>query len=134
DWDYFDQISQQRKTPKRQQQRAIEIAHYAKDLDLFAALPAISDIPVTVIDSDFETMDIAADPSQAEQLQLWQQQGSAWSEQLANTSGGQYLPLANSHHLVMFQHPEKILAAVDWLRIKISQPAAGTAGLKGSRP
>jgi pimeloyl-ACP methyl ester carboxylesterase len=134
DWDYFDQISQQRKTPKRQQQRAIEIAHYAKDLDLFAALPAISDIPVTVIDSDFETMDIAADPSQAGQLQLWQQQGSAWSKQLANTSGGQYLPLANSHHLVMFQHPEKILAAVDWLRIKISQPAAGTAGLKGSRP
>lgn len=120
DWDYFDAISRQRQSPKRQQQRAIEIANYAKDLDAYAALPAITDIPVTVIDSDFETAAIQADPAQAKQLQQWQQQGSAWSEQLAKNSGGQYVPLQHSHHLVMFQHPEKIVAAVDWLSDKVT--------------
>jgi len=120
DWHYFDQISQQRQSPTRQQQRAIEIANYAKDLDLYATLPAITAIPVTVIDSDFETAAIQADPAQAPKLLAWQQQGSAWSKQLADRSGGQYLPLSNSHHLVMFQYPEKIVAAVDWLSEKIA--------------
>lgn len=120
DWDYFDVISLQRQSPARQQQRAIEIANYAKNLDLYAALPAITDIPVTVIDSDFETAAIAADPVQAKQLLQWQQQGSAWSQQLAENSGGQYVALPDSHHLVMFQHPEKIVAAVDWLSEKVT--------------
>jgi len=134
DWNYFDQISRQRQSPARQQQRAIEIANYAKDLDLYAALPAISDMPVTVIDSDFETAAIQAAPAQATQLLQWQQQGSVWSQQLAERSGGQYMPLSNSHHLVMFQHPEKIVAAVDWLSEKITakpdgrMAAAGTGG------
>ncbi|RVU40270.1 alpha/beta hydrolase [Rheinheimera riviphila] len=120
DWGYFDAISGQRQSPQRQQQRAIEIANYAKDLDLYAALPAITDIPVTVIDSDFETAAIQADPAQAKQLQQWQQQGSAWSQHLAKNSGGQYLPLQHSDHLVMFQHPETIVAAVDWLSEKVT--------------
>lgn len=145
DWGYFDAISKQRQTPQRQQQRAIEIANYGKDLDLYAALPVISDIPVTVIDSDFESMDIAAlqqvaaksevnqsdaekrDAEQAKTqikaLQQWQQQGSVWSEQLASNSGGQYIPLKDSHHLVMFQHPEKIVAAIDWLSEKVTAKA-----------
>lgn len=120
DWNYFDLISQQRQSPVRQQQRAIEIANYAKDLDIYVTLPVITDIPVTVIDSDFETVVPSADPTQAQQLLQWQQQGSAWSKQLAERSGGQYLPLQNSDHLVMFQHPEKIVAAVDWLSEKIT--------------
>lgn len=143
DWAYFDTISKLRQTPQRQQQRAIEIANYAKDLDLYAALPAITDIPVTVIDSDFESTEIttllkAATKNEASQsnqatrdaaqakakaLQQWQQQGSAWSKQLANGSGGQYIPLQNSHHLVMFQHPQKVVTAVDWLCTKISAPS-----------
>ena len=131
DWNYFDQISQQRQSPARQQQRAIEIANYAKDLDLYAALPAITDIPVSVIDSDFETSAIQAEPSQATQLLQWQQQGSAWSQQLAERSGGQYVPLSNSHHLVMFQHPEKVVAAVDWLREKITAKTDGQMAASG---
>lgn len=142
DWTYFDAISRQRQSTQRQQQRAIEIANYAKDLDLYAALPAITDVPVTVIDSDFESMDITAllqvaakhEANQSEKaqqeaaqaktqlkaLQQWQQQGSSWSKQLATNSGGQYIPLQNSHHLVMFQHPQKIVAAIDWLIEKVA--------------
>jgi len=131
DWAYFDAITKQRQTPQRQQQRAIEIANYAKDLDLYAALPAITNIPVTVIDSDFETAAIEADPAQAAQLLQWQQQGSAWSQQLTKNSGGQYVPLANSHHLVMFQHPEKVVAAVDWLSEKITATPDGQMTASG---
>lgn len=131
DWNYFDLISLQRQSPARQQQRAIEIANYAKDLDLYAALPPVTDIPISVIDSDFETAAIQADPAQATPLLQWQQQGSAWSQQLAERSGGQYLPLSNSHHLVMFQHPDKILAAVDWLSEKITAKPDGPMAAAG---
>ena len=122
DWPYFDAISKQRLLEKRQQQRAIEIANYAQDLNVYAALPAIVDIPVSVIDTDFESADIQAEPSKADQLRRWQHQGSVWSEAVAKRSGGQYVSLQNSHHLVMFQHPEKILTAIDWLRQKVSAP------------
>jgi pimeloyl-ACP methyl ester carboxylesterase len=121
DWSYFDAISSQRLFEKRQQQRAIEIANYTEDLNLYAALPAIVDIPVSVIDSDFESAAIQADPAQAKPLQRWQEQGSLWSEAVARRSGGQYISLKNSHHLVMFQHPEKILDAIDWLTQKLTQ-------------
>ena len=131
DWNYFDLISLQRQSPARQQQRAIEIANYAKDLDLYAALPPVTDIPISVIDSDFETAAIQADPAQATPLLQWQQQGSAWSQQLAERSGGQYLPLSNSHHLVMFQHPDKIVAAVDWLSEKITAKPDGPMAAAG---
>ena len=125
DWSYFDAISGQRLFEKRQQQRAIEIANYTEDLNLYAALPAIVDIPVSVIDSDFESAAIQADPAQAEPLRRWQEQGILWSEAVARRSGGQYISLKNSHHLVMFQHPEKIVAAVDWLSEKMTLKADG---------
>jgi hypothetical protein len=73
-----------------------------------------------VIDSDFETSTFQADNAQSNQLLQWQQQGSTWSQQLAKNSGGQYLPLQHSDHMVMFQHPEKIVAAVDWLSEKVT--------------
>lgn len=146
DWAYFDAISSQRQSRQRQQQRAIEIANYAKDLDLYVTLPTFQDIPISIIDSDFESSEIQAlqafaaqpapaseDPNQqaarqqalksnAEQinsLQRWQQQGSVWSQQLTAATGGQYKALTQSHHLVMFQHPKVIVEAVDWLSAKI---------------
>ena len=122
DWAYFDAISQQRLKPNRQQQRAMEIAAYSADLQQYARAKASMDIPISVIDSDFENADINANPAQAAALQLWQQQGSQWSQQLAEQTGGQYLPLANSHHLVMLQRPASIVTAIQWL----ARPATAT--------
>ncbi|GAA0361726.1 hypothetical protein GCM10009092_27620 [Bowmanella denitrificans] len=115
DWNFFDVLSQQRLLVGHQQTRAREIAGYSADLDAYAALPLPASVPVSVIDSDFEEQDIQNNPDNAKALRLWQQEGSAWSKQLAEFSGGQYISLEQADHMVMFQHPEVIQQAIDWL-------------------
>ncbi|GAB2916238.1 alpha/beta fold hydrolase [Rheinheimera gaetbuli] len=118
DWSYFEQIMQLRLLIPQQQARAREIAAYAADLDGYAALPMVTSIPVSVIDSDFEQQQIeqaANEPELAAALQQWQQEGSAWSAEQAALSNGQYLPLSSSDHLVPLQQPEKIKQALNWL-------------------
>lgn len=121
DWAYFDAVSQQRLNTANQQSRAREIANYAEDLDAYAALPAISTIPVSMIDSDFEQGLSSDNAEQAAALALWQQEGSAWYRQQAERSNGQYIALSGSDHLVTLQHPDVIKTALDWLVKQSSQ-------------
>lgn len=118
DWNFLDVISQQRMLVGAQQTRAREIAFYADDLDAYAALALPSSVPVSVIDSDFEEKDIQNYPENAEALRQWQQEGSAWSQQVAEFSNGQYMSLEQTDHMVMFQKPERIKQAIDWLVAK----------------
>lgn len=123
DWQYFEQISQQRLLIPNQQSRAREIAAYSADLNRYAQLPMISTIPVSVIDSDFERQAIAeAEPEQVAPLQQWMQEGSQWSQEQASLSNGQYIALADSDHLVPLQHPEQINQAIDWLFAQLQLP------------
>ncbi|MDP2717014.1 alpha/beta hydrolase [Rheinheimera sp.] len=126
DWSYFEQIIQQRLLIPQQQARAIEIAGYIADLDGYAALPMLSAIPISVIDSDFEQQQIDSvqedEPELAEALRLWQQEGSAWSAEQASLSNGQYIALSNSDHLVPVQQPEQIKQALDWLFGQLQLP------------
>jgi polyhydroxybutyrate depolymerase len=123
DWQYFEQISQQRLLIPNQQSRAREIAAYSADLDHYAQLPMISAIPVSVIDSDFERLAIAAaDPEQVAPLQQWQQEGSQWAQEQASLSNGQYIALTDSDHLVPLQHPQQIKQAIDWLFAQLQLP------------
>ncbi|WP_417665659.1 alpha/beta fold hydrolase [Pseudidiomarina sp.] len=121
DWNYLEQIMQQRMLISHQQARAREIAAYISDLESYATLPMITAIPVSVIDSDFEQKDIAAaadDDADAElltALQKWQQEGSAWSAEQASVSNGQYIPLSGSDHMVPLQQPQVIQQALEWL-------------------
>ncbi|RZQ56316.1 hypothetical protein CWI82_03125 [Pseudidiomarina tainanensis] len=118
DWNYLEQIMQQRLLISHQQARAREIAAYIADLDSYATLPMITAIPVSVIDSDFEQKDIAAAADDAEllaALQKWQQEGSAWSAEQASVSNGQYIPLSESDHMVPLQQPQVIQQALEWL-------------------
>jgi polyhydroxybutyrate depolymerase len=115
DWAYFDFMAQQRLRIERQQNRAMEIAAYAEDLAHYQPLALYTKRPVTVINSDFETQQIRQNPEQKSALLVWQQQGDLWSEQQAKASGGQYIHLTTTEHLLMFQQPELILKAVDWL-------------------
>ncbi|MBU2112800.1 MAG: alpha/beta fold hydrolase [Gammaproteobacteria bacterium] len=117
DWSYFEQIMQLRLLIPQQQTRAREIAAYIADLDSYATLPMVSAIPVSVIDSDFESAQIAAaeDQTLAAALLQWQQEGSAWSAEQASLSNGQYIPLTDSDHLVPLQQPYAIRQALDWL-------------------
>ncbi len=122
DWPYFDLISQQRLLISHQQSRAREIAAYTADLDAYAALPMLTGIPVSVIDTDFEQAQIDANPDNAELLSLWQQESTRWHQQQAELANGQYIALSNSDHLVALQQPEQIKAALDWLFARLQLP------------
>ena len=117
DWTYYEQIMQRRLLIPHQQSRALEIAHYTADLNSYASLPMVTGIPVSVIDSDFESAQIAAaeDQSLAAALLQWQQEGSAWSSEQASLSNGQYVALTDSDHLVPVEQPAQIKQAIDWL-------------------
>lgn len=118
DWSYFEQIMQLRLLIPQQQTRAREIAAYIADLDSYAALPMLTAIPVSVIDSDFEQQQIAAATDDAQllaALQQWQQESSAWSVEQASISNGQYIALSSSDHLVPLQRPDTIKQALNWL-------------------
>lgn len=115
DWTYFDFMAQQRLRLERQQSRAREIAAYAADLDLYQTLPLYTKRPVSVINSDFEQLQIKQNPEQKLQMMAWQQEGDDWSKQQAEGSGGQYIELKSSDHLVLFQRPAALMQAVEWL-------------------
>jgi len=125
DWTYFEQIMQLRLLIPQQQARAREIAAYIADLDGYAALPMVTSIPVSVIDSDFEQLQIeqaANEPELAAALLQWQQEGSSWSAEQASLSNGQYIALADSDHLVPLQQPQQIKSALDWLFNQMQLP------------
>ena len=115
DWAYFDLLSQHRLTIPQQTTRAIEIYNYHDDLNNVKALSLLTDIKISVIDSDFEQEDIAAATQGIDELIQWAEEGSLWSQDVASESGGQYIPLTNTSHLVTFDKPEVIIEAIDWL-------------------
>ena len=103
DWDYLQQIFATRQRISRQQARAIEIAEYQADLALYNQSRWLhSRVPVSVIDGDFEAPLIAAATEDRARLQRWRQEGLDWGKSLAGNSGGRYLALADTEHLLMF--------------------------------
>lgn len=103
DWDYLQQIFATRQPISRQQARAIEIAEYQADVTRYNQSPWLqSSVPVSVIDGDFEAPLIAAATAEKAQLQRWRQDGLDWGRDLAHNSGGQFLPLPDTEHLLMF--------------------------------
>ena len=118
DWQYFDLVSQQRLLISHQQSRAREIASYSADLEAYQALAPLSSVPVSVIDSDFEAAEVAADFSNADTIKAWQKESNEWNRTQASIAGGEYVALVKSHHLVMLQQPEVVVQAVQHLLAK----------------
>lgn len=119
DWGYYDAISQQRLLIDRQQTRSLEIAHYHDDLNAVANLDLIEQIPVSVIDSDFELEQIKDSPDKTATMTQWMEEGTVWAKLVARKSKGQYIEVSNAHHLVPLQHPDVIVDAVKWLTGKL---------------
>lgn len=118
DWQYFDLVTQQRLLISHQQSRAREIASYKADLEAYQALAPIRRVPIVVIDSDFEVAEMATDLSNRKAVKAWQQESATWNQTQASISGGDYVPLSNSHHLVMLQQPDVVDQAVQALLAK----------------
>jgi polyhydroxybutyrate depolymerase len=114
DWRYFDFMAQQRLSIHRQQSRAKEIAAYPADLELYQRLPLYTAKAVSVMNSDFELMLVEQNPQQKQQLLAWKKESDMWSQRQAQQAGGQYIELTQADHLLTFQHPDRIVKAVDW--------------------
>ena len=57
-----------------------------------SAYPISKTVPISVIDTDFERHDIDnAEANFVENLQLWQQEGSEWSQEISAQSNGYYI-------------------------------------------
>lgn len=113
DWQYFYLISQGRAEVDKQVTRAKEIINYHDDLANVLNSDISTSVPITVIDTDFESHDIEnAEPEYVDDLAKWQQEGTLWSHLISEQSGGQYVPLNNSDHMAVFQHPDEIIKAL----------------------
>ena len=116
DWSYYDLISLQRASIEKQLIRAREIMNYHDDLVEVMKLDMTYAVPLSVIDTDFESIDIAgAEADVVDKLNKWQQEGSQWSQVIAERSNGQYIPLINSDHMAVFEHPERVIDAINTL-------------------
>lgn len=116
DWNYYDQISLRRASITKQLIRAKEIMNYHDDLAEAMKLDITYAVPLSVIDTDFESNDIAnAEDDVVDRLNKWQQEGSQWSKLIAERSRGQYIPLVNSDHMAVFEQPEQIIDAINLL-------------------
>jgi len=105
DWQYLQQLQATRLSVKRQQARAMEIAEYQADLAAYTTTPWLeSQVPVSVVDGDFEAALIKAAGEEQAQLALWRADGLNFARTLTRNSGGQLLELSTQEHLLMFSH------------------------------
>ncbi|TMO61773.1 alpha/beta hydrolase [Pseudoalteromonas aurantia] len=113
DWEYYDLVTQQRLDVSKQVTRLKEMMNYHDDLEIAKYLVSGLTVPVSIIDGDFERFDIAAtEGSVQENLIKWQEEGSEWSKMMASSTEGEYIPLENVSHQLLFEHPEKVVDAV----------------------
>lgn len=113
DWDYYDLVTQQRLDVSKQVTRIKEMMNYHDDLEIAKYLVSGLTVPVSIVDGDFERFDISAtEGSVQESLIKWQEEGSEWSKMMASNTEGEYIPLENVSHQLLFEHPEKVVDAV----------------------
>lgn len=87
--------------------------NYHDDLNAAESLQHNINVPISVIDSDFERLDIAtADDEFKAGLIKWQQEGMQWSKDMAHKTQGKYYALSNASHQVFFEHPDTVIQAV----------------------
>ncbi len=112
DWSYLERIFALRLEPQHIAERFAEVAAYNEDLDIAMKRPLPTDIPLVIIDSDFESKAIAAEPDKPE-LSEWRETSTAWYQALvAKADCGHYLPLESDEHLVMMADPDIVIKAV----------------------
>ncbi|WP_026377465.1 alpha/beta fold hydrolase [Aestuariibacter salexigens] len=99
---YFDKLLSARRKVVNQQNLFKEIARYGDDLNAAAQLKWPANVPVTVIDTDFEQGYINAsnDPETTAGLQAWKEDGEQYYRQLAAMHPqSQYVRTDSTAHL-----------------------------------
>ncbi|BBN82919.1 hypothetical protein PA25_29040 [Pseudoalteromonas sp. A25] len=114
DWDYYDAVTSQRVAISKQVTRIKEMMNYYDDLEASRYLADNLTIPLSIIDSDFERLDIAKAETEEQKQSLirWQTDGTQWSKMLVEQTQGDYFALEDASHQVLFEHPETVIEAL----------------------
>ena len=120
-WQYFKAVQKQRLAIGNQQTVAIEIANYQADLEQAAKKDLTFNHPISIIDTDFELHDVKPDDENYQNIVAWQQEGSLWAQEISRKTKGIYYPVEQGSHLLMFQKPELIKAALKQLIDQLAQ-------------
>lgn len=118
DWDYYDAIEAIRNTRSFQLEKFRETTHYRNDLLQAKKHPLPENLPLVVIDSDFETAYLPKieDESMKASIVQWRDEGRDWFFKIAQQSQcGAYWRLESQEHLIMMEQPELITRAVEKL-------------------
>jgi len=115
DWAYVESMFAKRLATENLKNLIREIAIYGDDLDraLLDGFP--SQIPLTVIDTDFEQryIDHSDDEEAKKGLAAWREDGRKYYRQLVEASeNGDYIPLSTKEHLLPFSDPEMLLRLI----------------------
>ena len=114
DWQFFHAMMEERLSVKNQLLKLDEVANLGADLDRAKAAGDPTDIPLYVIDTDFESVYINANPDNTS-LPKWQAEGTSWFKELAKNSSGHYLELKGINHLVPMAAPQSIVDGIKFL-------------------
>ncbi|PXF64120.1 alpha/beta fold hydrolase [Kangiella spongicola] len=116
DWDYYDAVEAIRNTRDYQIHKFLEASVYKEDLEAAVKHPLDSELPLVVLDTDFESAYLATIEDEAVKASIakWRKEGIEWYFELAKTSDcGAYWPVDTKEHLLMMSQPELIEQAIE---------------------
>jgi len=115
DWDYLNKTFQSRLSISNLQNLFKEIARYDEDLDAASKTQLPRNIPLIILDTDFEDAYIAKTEKDEDKAGLiqWKTEAASYYQQLAADSvKGQYIHLKTQEHLIPFSDPEQLLKII----------------------
>ncbi|WP_223670593.1 alpha/beta fold hydrolase [Kangiella shandongensis] len=116
DWHYYDAIEMIRQTRAYQVNKFLEMTAYLEDLELARQQPIPANMPLVIIDTDFEAAYLKQIEDEAikRSIARWRKEGVEWYFELAeNSECGAYWPVDTEEHLLMMTQPELIEQAID---------------------
>jgi pimeloyl-ACP methyl ester carboxylesterase len=112
DWVYVSSIFSKRLTIQNLKNTFSEIALYQSDLLQANNLSYPRDIPLTIIDTDFEKNYIDNEKNNEEKMELmkWKEDAKMYYKQLvAQSKNGRYIELTTTEHLIIFSEPQLVI-------------------------
>lgn len=115
DWNYYNAIIEHRKTQQGQLGRTRELANYHTDLYSAQNISLPDELPLVLINTDFENRYIRETEDNARLIQ-WRDEGDSWMQQLAKGKHRHYIHLTTEEHLLTMSDPQTIIDAINWLQ------------------
>lgn len=115
DWDYVEKMFAARLEIQNLQNLIAEIARYDEDLNRAKDIPFPSQIPLTIIDTDFEQgyINQSQDADAIAGLKAWREDAATYYRKLTDASvKGVLVTLPTKEHLLPFSDPDLLLKLI----------------------